>query len=246
MQDATNDNFTDIVVTITGPSASGKSVLERMLVERGFGKVVSHTTRAPREGERDGVDYFFVSPEEFHKWEQGFQFVETTNFGGNYYGASLGQFQKVFDQGKPVVIVVEPNGRDQIKQAGADLGWRVIPVYVESPMSVCIDRIIDRFYSDLCSMELTKTSEDEEKHVARLKQRLKTVVEVESKWRKEAVGPTDPYDVLFFQFDASTDDQVCSSLVSYVKAEQKESSAAANLALQQFSNQPHINRAGAK
>jgi guanylate kinase len=242
MQDAINADFTDIVVTITGPSASGKSVLERMLVERGFGKVISHTTRAPRDGEKNGVDYFFVSHEKFTELEQGFQFVETTEFGGNRYGASLGQFQRVFEQGKPVVIVVEPNGRDQIKQAGEDLGWKVIPVYVESPTSVCINRIIDRFYQDLCSMELTKTSEDEERHIARLKQRLQTVVEVESKWRKEAVGPTDPYDVLFFQFDATNDEQVCSSLISYVRAEQEESGAFGL----EFSNQPHINRAGAK
>ena len=75
------------MIVITGASATGKTETARVLSTLfNIKKVVTHTTRPMRKGETDGVDYHFVSKEEFLKLKDEDYFVETTTYNNNYYG----------------------------------------------------------------------------------------------------------------------------------------------------------------
>ena len=93
------------MLILCGASASGKTVTALNLQKRfGLVKAITTTTRAMREGEKDGVDYFFISKEEFEKRLKAGKFVESSLYNGNYYGCGKDQV----DDNK--VIVLDPNG----------------------------------------------------------------------------------------------------------------------------------------
>ncbi|KAF9693701.1 hypothetical protein EKO04_008320 [Ascochyta lentis] len=78
-------------IVISGPSGAGKSTILKRLFDEypdRFGFSVSHTTRSPRGGERDGVEYHFVTKEEFNELVEKKGFVEHATFGSNSYGTS--------------------------------------------------------------------------------------------------------------------------------------------------------------
>ena len=77
------------MIILTGPSASGKTAVCLYLQEHfNIKKVVTHTTREKRQGEVNGIDYHFVSVEEFEKLKKDGYFIETVKFNNNYYGTS--------------------------------------------------------------------------------------------------------------------------------------------------------------
>ena len=93
------------MILLAGPSASGKTEIAKILMKDfGIRKVVTHTTRSPRIGEKDGVDYHFVTREGFNHLLKDGQFVETTSFNGNLYGSSK---KEVADD---KVLIVDPIG----------------------------------------------------------------------------------------------------------------------------------------
>jgi len=99
------------LIILVGPSGSGKSSIERRLVnELNLYKCISHTTRDMRGNEKDGIDYHFVTEQEFKILEQKGNFLETAFFSGNHYGLVKSE---VKDSGS--VVVVEPNGLKQIQ-----------------------------------------------------------------------------------------------------------------------------------
>ena len=93
------------MLILTGASASGKTATALNLEQRhGFSKAITTTTRAIRQNEVDGKDYFFLTVEEFNKRLQEGKFVESSLYNGNYYGCGIDQ---VSDN---KVIVLDPNG----------------------------------------------------------------------------------------------------------------------------------------
>ena len=93
------------MIILTGASASGKTEVCKSLCFRyGYKKFVTTTTRAPRVGEIDGVDYYFISKEEFLKKIDNNEFIEHVCYNGNYYGT-----EKIHIE-QNAVLVVEPNG----------------------------------------------------------------------------------------------------------------------------------------
>ncbi len=76
------------LIVFTGPTGSGKDTVRTRLCERApqIGRIISSTTRQPREGERNGVDYHFLPPDEFQDRAQNGAFLEVNQYGGNYYG----------------------------------------------------------------------------------------------------------------------------------------------------------------
>ena len=93
------------MIVLVGPSASGKTEAAKLLYSiYGIKKVITHTTRPMRIGEKDDVDYHFVSKEEFLKLKEKNYFIETTLYNGNYYGTSKSE---VSDN---KVLIVDPNG----------------------------------------------------------------------------------------------------------------------------------------
>ncbi len=110
-------NDKGLLIVISGPSGVGKGTVRKALFEkRGHRLVysVSMTTRKPREGEVDGVDYYFVSREEFQDRINNGQFLEWAEFVGNYYGTPKDKIDEQIDLGKEVVLEIEVNGALQV------------------------------------------------------------------------------------------------------------------------------------
>ena len=77
------------MIILCGPSATGKTEIAKILKQKyNLSKVITHTTREKRINEKDGVDYHFVTKEEFIKLKNDDEFVESAEYSGNYYGSS--------------------------------------------------------------------------------------------------------------------------------------------------------------
>jgi guanylate kinase len=107
------------VFVITGPSGVGKGTLIRGLMERApqLELSVSATTRPARPGEQDGVDYHFLSPEEFERRVQAGDFVEHADYAGRRYGTLRSELDGRVRAGEPVVLEIEVQGARQVRAA---------------------------------------------------------------------------------------------------------------------------------
>lgn len=97
-------------LVISGPSGSGKSTLITRLrnaYPNRFALSVSHTTRAPRAGEQDGREYNFTDKERFQKLKDANGFIETAQFGSNFYGTSVQAVKDVAEAGKVCILDIE-------------------------------------------------------------------------------------------------------------------------------------------
>jgi guanylate kinase len=107
------------LVVISGPSGVGKGTIRKALFkipDNNFVYSVSMTTRKPRLGEVDGVDYFFVSREEFEERIQNNGFLEYAEFVGEYYGTPIDYIENQMDKGKEVIIEIEVQGALQVRE----------------------------------------------------------------------------------------------------------------------------------
>jgi guanylate kinase len=104
---------------ITGPSGVGKGTLIRGLLERipEMELSVSATTRPPRPGEQDGVDYHFLSSEQFDRALANGEFVEHATYSGNRYGTLRAELERRLGAGVPVVLEIEVQGARQVREA---------------------------------------------------------------------------------------------------------------------------------
>ena len=131
------------VFVITGPSGVGKGTLIRGLRERipQLELSVSATTRAPRPGERDGVDYHFLSDEEFDTHLQRGDFVEHARYAGSRYGTLRSELDRRLADGVPVALEIEVQGARQIRQALPE----AVQVFIAPPsLEVLRERLLGR------------------------------------------------------------------------------------------------------
>jgi guanylate kinase len=100
------------ILIISGPSGSGKStLLSRLLKEENdLYFSISSTTRAPRQGETEGVNYYFISEDEFKKGIDADEFLEWACVHGNYYGTSLKPVLKALEEGKIAIFDIDVQG----------------------------------------------------------------------------------------------------------------------------------------
>jgi guanylate kinase len=123
------------VLVITGPSGVGKGTLIRALIERlpGLELSVSATTRKPRPGEEDGVDYWFLSPEEFEERLQTGDFLEHAEYAGNRYGTLRSELERPEKDGsgeiRGLVLEIELQGARQVREALPE----AVQVFVRPP-----------------------------------------------------------------------------------------------------------------
>ena len=112
-----------VLIVISGPSGVGKGTVRASIFEQENHNLeysISMTTRKPRVGEQNGVDYFFVEKEEFlDRIDQG-QLLEWAEFVGNYYGTPLDYVNQKLDEGKDVVLEIEVQGALQVKNVKPD------------------------------------------------------------------------------------------------------------------------------
>ena len=140
------------VFVITGPSGVGKGTLIRGLMER-LPKLelsVSATTRAPRPGEADGVDYHFLTREQFDERVAAGDFVEHADYAGRSYGTLRSELQERIRAGVPVVLEIEVQGARQVRSAMAE----AVQVFIAPPsLEALRARLIGRGTDDLAEVE---------------------------------------------------------------------------------------------
>ncbi|TGZ81909.1 guanylate kinase [Ascodesmis nigricans] len=111
------------VIVISGPSGAGKSTLLKRLFANypdSFGFSVSHTTRPPRAGERDGIEYHFVTPDHFTQLIADNKFIEHATFAGKSYGTSIQAVKDVVNKGRACILDIEMEGVKQVKKTDLD------------------------------------------------------------------------------------------------------------------------------
>lgn len=116
---------------ISGSSGVGKgTVLKRLLAKHPeFMLSVSCTTRAPREGEKDGVNYFFLTREEFKDCIENNKFLEWAEFAGNCYGTKKKYIKECLAQGKDVILEIETQGALKVKKQMPE----AVLIFIEPP-----------------------------------------------------------------------------------------------------------------
>jgi guanylate kinase len=107
------------LVVVSGPSGSGKTSVCRALKQRPDVEFsVSATTRAMRQGERDGVDYHFLSRDDFQRRVAENQFLEWASYNGNLYGTPRWPMDQALARGKTFLLEIEVKGTRQLRERG--------------------------------------------------------------------------------------------------------------------------------
>ncbi|NIK10732.1 guanylate kinase [Alkalibacillus sp. S2W] len=107
-----------ILFILSGPSGVGKGTVRKALFDQdpALAYSISVTTRNPREGEEDGVDYFFKTKEEVKKMIEHNQLIEYAEYVGNYYGTPKTYVEETLAQGRDVFLEIEVKGALQVKE----------------------------------------------------------------------------------------------------------------------------------
>ena len=127
---------------ITGPSGSGKTTVVEKLVAQlpSAARLVTTTTRAPREGERDGVDYHFLSREEFIARRERGEFLEWAETYGNFYGSSKVELEKLRGAVGVTFCVIDVQGAEAYRELVPD----AILVMLKTPVEQLKGRLLRR------------------------------------------------------------------------------------------------------
>lgn len=109
------------LLVLSGPSGVGKTVVgERILKDPRFGRAITATTRAPREGERDGVDYHFLTVEEFRRRLAAGWFLEHAEVYGRLYGTPVASVEDLRAAGLHCLLVIDVQGAATLRRQGVD------------------------------------------------------------------------------------------------------------------------------
>lgn len=154
------------ILLLSGPSGCGKSSLLKELykVIKHYYFSISTTTRGPRVGEKDGVDYYFVTKAEFEKDIKDNNFLEWAEVHGNYYGTSLKPIYQALDESKLVIFDIDVQGFEQVVKKLEDI---TTTVFITTPT---IKELEKRLYSRATDSEeiiknRIKNAQDEIKYI---------------------------------------------------------------------------------
>ncbi len=135
--------MTPFLLILSAPSGGGKTTIARALLAArdDLGYSVSATTRVPREGERDGVDYFFQSRAEFEERRSRGEFLEWAEYGGSLYGTLNAEVDRVLATGRSVVLDIEVQGARQVRERRSD----AVGIFILPPSAdVLVERLSQR------------------------------------------------------------------------------------------------------
>ncbi|MFA6119080.1 MAG: guanylate kinase [Parachlamydiales bacterium] len=172
---------------ISAPSGTGKTTLIRMLTKEcnSIVESVSFTTRKPRKGEIEGIDYFFISEEEFEEKIKNNEFLEYAKVFGNYYGTSKSFVEQNLKDKKHIVLIIDTQGAMKLK-------GKIDAVYVFiSPPSI----------EELRSRINFRNSNDEDD----IKKRLE--------WSKEEMKLIKEYDYNIVNHDSHTSYEILKAII---------------------------------
>lgn len=107
-----------LLLVVSGPSGAGKGTICKEILNRrkDIKLSVSATTRKPREGEVDGVNYFFLNKEQFSKMVDNGEFLEYASIYGNFYGTPKSAIIECLENGQDVILEIEMQGARQVKE----------------------------------------------------------------------------------------------------------------------------------
>ncbi len=151
-----------MIIVISGPSGVGKGTVIKKLLEldRKLTRVVTCTTRKPREGEVNGKDYFFLSPEEFFKKVENKELVEFAFVHGNYYGTPKEGLERGLKENFDVILQIDVQGAKKIKNSYPD----ALLIFLLPPsMEVLKERLSERG---------TETEEEKENRLKRAREEI--------------------------------------------------------------------------
>ncbi len=120
------------VITLTGPSGSGKTTIARLLREQfpdEFDEVVSYTTRDMRPGEKESVDYYFITEDDFAQRKAIGEFLETVQFNGKNYASAYTEATRATVD-KDAFVIVEPHG---VKQWQSEYDGKMLHIFIKPP-----------------------------------------------------------------------------------------------------------------
>ncbi|MCQ2802517.1 MAG: guanylate kinase [Bacilli bacterium] len=187
-----------LLIILSGPSGVGKGTVRRYIFNNfdlDFTYSISMTTRAPREKEVDGEDYYFVTQEEFQRNIDENNFLEWEEFVGNRYGTPRDKVESLRNQGKNVFLEIEVNGAAKVMSNVTD--DRVISFFLMPPNVKALENRIRR-----------RKTESEELIQARLE-----------KGKKE-MSMAGNYDYIVLN---DTVEKASQSIVDYIKAKNRKS-----------------------
>jgi guanylate kinase len=129
-----------LILILSSPSGAGKTTLAKKIADKdnNFKVSVSYTTRAPRPNEINGVDYNFVSIEEFQKLSNQNKFLEQAKVFGNYYGTLKGPIEQDLLKGKDYLFDIDWQGTEQVKKI---MPSDIVPIFILPPS---IEHLEDR------------------------------------------------------------------------------------------------------
>jgi guanylate kinase len=137
------DQGRGILFVVSSPSGGGKGTLIQRILKKGLNLSysVSFTTRTPRNGEVDGREYFFVTPEKFEQMKDADEFLEWAHVHGKLYGTSRSQVAREISEGRDIVLEVDVQGAASIR----DLIPDSVSVFILPPsFEVLRQRLLDR------------------------------------------------------------------------------------------------------
>lgn len=174
------------IVTVSGPSLSGKTEFTKILQKNyGFNAVVSVTTRPQRSSETQGIDYNFITPEEYSK----LTLIQKTDFNNYQYGVS--EEEILIKKEKPILWVVAPQSIDQIEKYCLANSFTLTKIFITNPQEVLFERLLERFKNDQNASTSTYVN------------RLNSIVNIENEWVKEALNEDSNfnYDLVYTSFN---------------------------------------------
>lgn len=129
------------MIILVGESGSGKTSIAKCLINKfGYDQIVSYTTRPPREGEVDGVDYNFITKEKFLDLKKRDFFAETAEYNGWYYGTPI--YPYLQEHNRYYVAILTPHGLRQIKKNCPDSN--IVSFYINVPRRDRLIKILQR------------------------------------------------------------------------------------------------------
>lgn len=176
-----------ILITLTGPSCSGKTTLLDFikLNDNFFSTLISTTTRPQRPDEINGKTYFFISNDESLKLEQNNALAELVIYNGHRYGVTKEEFNSKLKD-KPAILIIEPSGIERYTKYAIDANVKYLKIWIHTDKDTIYQRYLLRAASQLFPSLIGKkdnySAQDKILKLEEIFDRYKSMISDELKW----------------------------------------------------------------